>query len=280
MNRFWYFAWLIGLGWLLLSGCSAEYRQYNKWSRKGTLAQKDSAAFFFYEKEDYEKAAYLFEELKGAYRGDARAKTILYHFAYAKYKDGFYVVAAYYFESYTQLYPNDELTPECLFMVGYCYYLESAPHYLDQEYTKKAITQLQLFINTYPRADQVPRANVLIAQLRERLAKKEFETANLYYRIENYSAGVTAFKVMIQEYPDSKYREEAQYLLFESAAALASVSSERRKKNRYLDAIELYEKFVDRYPESKFLRDAEATFVKAKRELGKILAKEEERKGT
>ena len=272
MNRTWIIAILIGLGWLLASGCSAEYRQYNKWSRKGTLAQKDSAAFFFYEQGDYEKAAFLFEELRGAYRGDTRAKTILYHYAYAKYEDGFYVVAAYYFENYTQLYPNDPKTAECLFMVGYCYYLESAPYYLDQEFTLKAITQLQLFINTYPRADQVARANVLIEQLRERLAKKEFETARLYYRIENYKAAVTAFNVMIQEYPDSKYREQAQYLRFESAAALAGVSSARRKKNRYLDAIDLYQAFVDQYPESDYLKQAEATYVKAKRALGKLLA--------
>jgi outer membrane protein assembly factor BamD len=280
MNRLWYLAWLVGLVLLLLQGCSAEYRQYNKWSRKGTLAQKDSAAFFYYEQGDYEKAAFLFEELRGAYRGDVRAKTILYHYAYSKYEDGFYVVAAYYFENYTQLYPNDERTPECLFMVGYCYYLESAPYYLDQEFTLKAITQLQLFINTYPQGDQVPRANVLIAQLRERLAKKEFETARLYYRIENYKAAVTAFKVMIQEYPDSKYREEGQYLLFESAAALANVSSDRRKKNRYLDAIDLYETFVDRYPDSEFLREAESTYIKTKRGLGKILAAQEAGSGT
>lgn len=276
MNRSLFFLLLAGMCLLLSVGCSSEYRQYNKWSRKGTLAQKDSAAFFFYEQKDYERAAFLFEELRGAYRGDARAKTILYHYAYSKYNDGLYIVAAYYFENYTKLYPNDKLTPECLFMVAYCYYLESAPYYLDQEFTLKAITQFQLFVNTYPREDEIARANVLMAQLRERLAKKEFETANLYYRIENYKAALTAFEVMIQEYPDSKYREEAQYLRFEAAAALANVSSERRKKNRYLDAIDLYENFVDRYPDSSYIRDAESTYVKAKRELGKILAAEQE----
>jgi outer membrane protein assembly factor BamD len=277
MNRLWYLFIFAGLAlWLIIgTGCSSEYQQYNKWSRKGTLAEKDSAAFFYYRKGDYEKAAFLFEELRGAYRGDARGKTILYHFAYSKYEDGFYVVAAYYFENYTQLYPNDAKSAECLFMVGYCYYLESAPYYLDQEFTIKAITQLQLFINTYPRADQVPRANVLIAQLRERLAQKEFEAARLYYRIEKYESGVTAFKVMIQEYPDSRYREEAQYLLFESAAALAMVSSSRRKKNRFLDSIDLYETFVDRYPNSQFVKAAEANYVKVKRELGKIMAEED-----
>jgi len=271
------FGYVLGLSALILSmtSCAPELRKYNQWSRKGTLAEKDSAAFFFYNRGDFDKAAFLLEELQGAYRGDDRARTVLYHYAYSKYESGLYVVASYYFENYTQLYPNDEKTPECLFMVGYCNYLESAPYYLDQEFTRKAITQLQLFINTYPYADQVSRANVLMAQLRERLARKEFENARLYYLIQNYKAAVTAFEVMVQEYPDSKFREEAEFLHVKSAVLLADVSSTRRQKNRYLDAIELYERFVDRYPESNFIKEAEASYVKAKKGLGKILAAEE-----
>ncbi len=270
---------------LIGMGCAKELTKYNQWSRKGTLAEKDSAAFFFFERGDYEKASFLFEELQGAYRGDTRARTILYHYAYAKYHTGLYVVAAYYFENYTQLYPNDEKAAECLFMVAYCYFLESAPHYLDQEFTLKGIQQLQLFINTYPRNEKVSEANDLMRELRERLARKAFENAKQYYNLgdynyTNYRAAVTALEVMIQEYPDSRYREEAQFLRFKSAAALAEVSIGRRKKNRYLDALDIYQEFVDRYPASVYLKEAEDIFVKAKKNLGKILAEEEEESGS
>ena len=258
------------------SGCSKEYKKNLQWSRKGSTAQKDSAAFFFYERGDYDKAAYLFEELQNAYRGQPRGKEVLYHYAYSKYNAGFYTLAAYYFEQYTKLYPNDEKAAECMFQVGYCYYLESAPHYLDQASTLKAIAQFQLFLNTFPRHEQTEKCNELMTELRERLAKKAFENANLYYKIENYRAAVTAFEVMVQEYPDSRYREEAQYLRFKAAVELADVSTSRKKKNRYLDAIEIYEEFVDRYPSSVFLKDAENTFGKAKKNLGKIMAEEAE----
>ncbi len=271
---------LLLLATVMLAGCSKELRKYNQWSRKGTLAQKDSAAFYFYERGDYEKAGYLFEELQGAYRGDNRAQTILYHYAYAKYENGFYVIAAYYFKNYTQLYPNDEKADECMFMEGYCYFLESAPYYLDQEFTRKAIQQFQLFINTFPRSDKVAEANELMDELRERLARKAFENAKLYYdlgdyRSTNYRAALTALEVMVQEYPDSRYREEAQFLRFEAAAALAEVSTRKRKKNRYLDAIDLYEEFVDRYPASVYLKEAESVYVEVKRNLGRLLAEQE-----
>ena len=269
----WFFLIALLAG-LVATGCSTEYRQYSQWSRKGSISEKDSAAFYFYERGDYEKAALLFEDLRAAYRGTDRARVLQYHYAYAKYNFGLYVVAAYYFEEYTRLYPNDVRTPECYYMVGYCYYLEAAPYYLDQTFTNKAITQMQLFINNFPGHERVEDANRVITELRERLAQKEFETANLYYKIENYKAAVTSFQVMLQEYPDSRYREEAQFLLFKSAVLLADVSTPRRQRNRYLDALEYYERFVDKYPNSAFLKEAEPVYVRAKRNLGRIMADE------
>jgi outer membrane protein assembly factor BamD len=268
----------IGLGLallLLLGGCSKEYRQYSQYSRKGTLAQKDSAAFYFYERGDYEKAAFLLEDLQAAYRGTDRARTILYHYASAKYHSHLYVVAAYYFEQYTQMFPADEKAEECTYMVAHCYYLESAPHYLDQEFTKKAISQFDLYLNAFPFGSKTDEAEKSMEELEERLAHKAFEAARLYYNLENYKAANTSFEAMIQEYPASRYREEAQYMRFKSAVSLAEISVRNKRKNRYLDALDLYEAFVDKYPNSTFLKEAESLYVKTKRELGTLMAEEE-----
>lgn len=257
-----------------LSSCSKEYKKYTTYSRKGSISEKDSAAFYFYGRGDYEKASYLFEDLRPAYRGTDRAKTILYHYAYAKYKFGLYVVAGYYFDQYVKLYPNDDLTAECTFMVAYCNYLEAAPYYLDQTFADKAISDFQLFVNKFPDHEKVEESNRLMTDLRERKAQKSFETAKLYYKIQNYRAAVTSFEVMIQEYPDSRYREEAQFLWFKSAVLLADVSVASKKKNRYLDALDLHQKLVDKYPSGVYAKDAEDLYVKAKKNLGKILANE------
>ena len=274
MQRNMRFIGLVFLIALLSTGCSKEYKQYTKWSRKGTITQKDSAAFFFYAKKDYDKASFLFEELQSAYKGQPRAKEVLYAYAYSKYGSGYYTTAAFNFDQYAKLYPNDAKTPESMYMVGYCAYLESSPHYLDQTATLKAINQFQLFINNYPADEKAEKSNELMKELRERLAKKAFENANVYYKIQNFRAAAKAFEVMIQEFPDSRYREEAQYLWFRSSADLAEKSIPSKKKNRYLDALDLYESFVDKYPGSPFIKDAEAAFIRAKKEYGKLLAEE------
>jgi outer membrane protein assembly factor BamD len=259
---------------LLFASCNKEYRTYAKYSRKGSISEKDSAAFFYYRNGDYEKASYLFEELQSAYRGSARAKDILYHYAYSKFNFGLYVVSAYYFDQYAKLYPADEKTPECTFMVGESYYREAAPYYLDQDYTRKAISQFQLYINNYPLSDQVKEANRRMTELRERLAMKSFETAKLYYKLESYKAAVTSFQVMMQEYPDSRYYEEAMLYLMKASFNLAEISVPSKKKNRYLDALDYYERFVDRYPSSVHAKEAESYFDKIKKALGRYSGEE------
>ncbi len=251
-------------------GCSKDYRKYRKYSTKGTIPERDSAAFFFYEKEDYEKAGFLLEELLGLYRGNPRAEEILYHLAYTKFKQRNYLLSSYYFEQYANNYPNNARSEECAFQAAYGYYLQSAPYYLDQSPTKQALEKFQLFVVSYPASERNEKANTLIKELRERLAKKEYEQANLYYKIESYKAAVTAFEAFLSDYPDSRFREEATYMLFKSAVSFADISTERRKKNRYLDALDLYKEFVDLYPESSLLREAENIYVKLRKTLEKL----------
>ncbi|MCI4667144.1 MAG: outer membrane protein assembly factor BamD [Bacteroidia bacterium] len=260
---------------LMLASCNEQYRTYSQYSRKGTLSQKDSAAFFFYKNGDYERASFLFEELQAAYRGQARAKEILYHYAYAKFNSGFYVISAYYFDQYAKLYPADPKTPECTYMVAESYYRESAPSYLDQSFTNQAIEQYQLFINSYPYATQIGEANARINELRERLAKKQFDTAVLYFNREKYKAAVTTCQVMLEEFPDSRYREETRLYMIKAAYELAENSITTKKKNRYLDAVDYYERFIDSYPNSVFKKDAESTYLKTKKALGKISASQQ-----
>lgn len=262
---------------VVLASCSAAVRTNNKYIKNGTIAEKDSAAFFFYKRGDYEKAAFLFEELRGPYRGQPRGKDVMYYLAYCKFNQRLNVMAAYYFDQFVKLYPNDPRTEECAFQIAYCSYLEADPYYLDQQYTQKAIEQFQLFILTYSDSDRISKANELIITLRERLAQKTYEQAFLYFKVENYKAAVQGYQNVLRKYPDSRYREESQYMLFKATYFLAENSVASKMKNRYLDAIDWYERFVDKYPNSVFLKEGETYYAKAKKGLGKILAEETER---
>ena len=58
----------------------------------------------YYEKDDYNRALPLFEELSTAFRGSAKAEEVNYYYAYCHYSLGEYLMAAYLFETYAQTY--------------------------------------------------------------------------------------------------------------------------------------------------------------------------------
>lgn len=253
---------------LAFSGCDP----YKKLAKSDSIADKDSAAMAYYNHKKYDQAVFIFEELIAVYRGHPRMEEMYYYYAYCRYFMGELVTAAFHFDDYSQKYPGSKHAEEFEFMTAKCYYQISDPYYLDQNYTDKAINQFQLFLSRHPNTVHKEESMKYLTELRERLAKKAFEQAKLYHKIGYHKAGVEAFKVMINEFPDSKFREESQFLLLKSAVSLASSSIAGKKLERYDQAAEFHEKFVEKFPSSKFANEAENLRGEIERNQKRLLA--------
>lgn len=251
------------------SGKHAERKQMRQYS-KGTISQRDTAAFYYFEHKDYEIASLMLEELLSIHRADTLRQRILYTLAQSKYQLSLYPVAAQYFEQYATQYNNGKYAEEASFMAAQSYYKQSDPYYLDQHYSQEAIKQLQLFIGTYPQSPNVAASEKLIKELSDKLIYKDFQQGMLYYNIGDYKGAIQIFANVIQEYPDGYLREDATFYQFMAMAKLAHESITTKKKNRYLDSIDAYKTFVKRYPDSKFKREADVAHARAQRELAKF----------
>lgn len=244
--------------------------KYVKMAKKGTIAEKDSAAVYFFNKKSYETASPLLEELLGVYRGTARYQKILYFYSYCKYGLNDFITAAFYFEEFTKQFPHSELAEDAQFMIANCYRAMSASYELDQSETQKAIEHYEFFIEQYPMSPRVEKAEAYIKELREKLMIKAYEQANLYYKIGYYKSAVIAFKNFISDYPASPYREEAAYKMIKSSLEYAKLSIETKQIERYETTIDLYQKFIERYPNSKYLSEAEECYTQAQKNLERI----------
>lgn len=261
---------------LVLALSSSGCDPYRKMAKSNKIADKDSAAVHYYQEKKYDRAVYLFEELLAIYRGTSRMEEMYYYYTYCRYFLGELVSASYYFEDFGKRFPNSKHNQEFQYMTAKCYHLLSDPHQLDQKYTHKAIDQYQLFLSRYPDAEQKDKCMAALKDLRERLAMKSFEQANLYYKIGYHKAAVEAFTNMIKAYPDSDLREKAQYLLFRSAVNLADASIASRKISRYDEAIGYHEKFADKFPDSKFAKDADSELASATKTRDRLQREAEE----
>ena len=242
---------------VLISFTSCKSK-FEKLRASNDTAKKYREAVRLYEKKDYTKALGLFDDLVTKYRGTAEAEDLSYYFAYTHYKLRDNTTARYHFKTFADTYASSPKAEECRFMAAYCFYLESPIYSLDQENTIKAIEALQLFINLHPKGERVAEASKLISNLREKLETKSYANSRLFLDIGDYKSAVIAFRNSAREFPDTKYAEEMEFLTVKSQALYAGASFEVKQEERYNEAIQLYAEFIQNYPSSKYLKEAEA----------------------
>lgn len=240
-------------------GCKSKFEKLRLSNDTGKKYQE---ALRLYNDKSYTKALILFDDLVQKYRGRAEAEDLSYYYAYTNYKLRDYTTARYHFRTFAESYPNSPKAEECRYMAAYCFYLESPIYSLDQDNTIKAIEALQLFINLYPKSERVAEASKLIDDLRNKLETKAYANAKLFletgeYDPQNYKSAVIAFQNVLRDYPDTKYTEEIEFYMIKAQYFFARNSYEFKQEERFNEAIVMATEFTEKYPSSKFSKEAQ-----------------------
>lgn len=238
---------------ITLAGCS----DYQKLLKSNDYEKKYETAVNLYEEGDYYRALQLFDQVIPVFRGKDRAEDLFYYYAYSYYNQGDNVMASYYFKRFAKSYPSSDRAEEAWFMSAYCKYLESPRYSLDQTNTREAITELQAFANRYPDSERIDRVNNLIDDLREKLEKKNYEQARLYFKMEDYQAAIVSFNNLIKNYPDTEFREESLFKIVEAKYTYAKNSIRSKQEERYQEVIEAYDRLISFYPDTEYKKKAQ-----------------------
>lgn len=264
-NRVFFIGFLLSFV-VLLTACDP----YQKVLKSSDLNYKMAKGKEYYNKEEYDKAITLFEEVLASLRGTKNFEELYYYYAYAQFGNQNYYMAAYHFNYISSNYPSFEKAAECEYMSAYCYYLLSPEFELDQTDTYKAIDAMQLFINNHPESERVSEANDIIDRLRAKLELKAVRGAELYYNIGDYKAAIVALKNTSKDFPDSKESDYVQYLIIKSNYELAVQSIQSKKIERFEETIANYSNFIDKFASSKYAPLAQKIFEKSKAELEQL----------
>ena len=118
--------------------------------------------------------------------------------------------------------------------------LLSPNFYHDQESSKKAIAQIQEFLDDFPNSEYSKDADKLINELRTRLAEKNMETGKLYVKLKAYDSAIVSYKIVVNEFYDTKFFNDANMEIIR-CLALQKKSDEAKQ---YLTDLEINEKSV------------------------------------
>lgn len=270
--------WLInkaGLGLsiiILLSACS-DFRRIQK---SDDWEKKYEAAIKYYEAKEYYKSSVLLEQILPIIKGSEKSEIANFYYAYTYFYQGQYLLSSHYFKTFYETYSRSQYAEEARYMYGYSLYMDSPRYNLDQTSTYEAIVAMQGFLNRFPRSEFADDAAKVISTLQEKLEKKAYEKALLYYKLRKYQNGeylkaaIVTFENFQQDFPDSDFVEELRFLQIEATFKLANISIRTKQKERYNEAVDLYLDFIEDYPSSEYIRKAEKIYDDSLNEIRKL----------
>ena len=250
-----------------LMSCKSEFEKTRESADPEQIYAKANE---YYESEDYLKAGTLFELVLANYRGKKEGEELFYRYANTQFELGRFVTAAYYFERFGTTYANSPKKEEADFMVAHSYRQLSPSFRLEQTYTEKAITAYQKFVNFHPQSDRVQKCNSLIDEMRRKLERKAFDSAELYYKMANYKAALHSFENLLKDYPETPDAERIRYLIVKAGYNLADNSYYDKKKERFSSVLDTHAAFVKRYPTSEYKKELDILLQKSEQQLKKL----------
>ncbi|MBU8892737.1 MAG: outer membrane protein assembly factor BamD [Bacteroidales bacterium] len=247
---------------VIVSSC-----KYEKILKSRDYRLKYDKALEYYAEEDYMRAEGIFEQLKPVLKGTVQADTVFFYGAYCNYYQKNYLLAAHYFNEFKNAFGNSPFAEESEYMSAYCTYLQTPRSSLDQTNTYQAISAISIYMSRYPNSGRSGECIRIIEDLRNKLIDKSFQSAKLYYDLGNYKASIIALNISLDDFPETKYREEIMYLILRSKFLLAENSVPYKKIERYQSTVDEYYSFLDEFPESGYMEDATGMFNSSKLKL-------------
>ena len=253
---------------ILLSVTLISCSEYEKVLKSADADLKFQKALKYYEKEDFNRALTLFEQLSVVSRGTKKNDTVMFYLANCYYKQNDLILAGNQFKNFTKVFSNSPFSEEAEFMVGYCYYQISPRPSLDQAESLMAIEAFQLFLVKYPYSEKADQCKKLINELNEKLVEKSYMGARLYYDLGNYKASIIALTNSLAVYPNTKFREEMMFLILKSNFLLANNSIESKKRERYQATLDEYYSFISEFADGENKKEVDKIYETCMKELG------------
>lgn len=236
----------------LASSCATKF---SKIMKSKDYEYKYKMAEQYYANKKYSDALKLFEDIFPYLKGSTRYEDMYFKYAYAYFYSQDYLNAEQMFKSFVENFPASTRSEECEYMRAYCYFKQSPKVELDQTNTTKTMGLMQAYISTHPTGSRVKDATDIIDLCREKLEKKEFLSAELYYNLGFYKAAAIAFGNVADNFPDSKKSDEYKLLMIKSYFKYAEMSYEEKQKERYEKVLSECSEFSERFTDSKFLEE-------------------------
>jgi len=178
---------------------------------------------FELQRNDEKQASFYFSEVERLYPYSDWAKRGLIMQAYASHKAKNYLESRSAAKRFLDFYPADEDAAYAQYLLALSYYDQIDDVGRDQKLTFEALQELRTVIERYPESDYARSALLKFDLAFDHLAAKEMEVGRYYLRRGHYTAAISRFRTVVEDFQTTTHTAEALHRLVEAYLSLGLV---------------------------------------------------------
>jgi len=148
--------------------------------------------------------------------------------SYSDYNRNAYSSAIFNLERHINNYPADKNIPYAHYLIAMCYYEQILDEKKDLEPLLKAKKKFEFIIQTYPDTDYAIDGSYKLDLIVDQLAAKEMSIARFYMKTEKWIPALNRLKIVVDEYEETVFIEEALHRLVEIYYKLGLVEESKQ----------------------------------------------------
>ena len=169
---------------------------------------------------DIDEAKIKFESIEKNSPLSNRAIQSKIMLAFIEYLKLNYNEAIYKLNSVRNLYPAYKDIDYAYYMIALCYYEQINNEELEGENNKLALENFNQVLNRFPDSEYAKDSFQKIILLKENIAAKNMKIALYYLNQNKYFAAINRYKIIIDDYDQTKFTPEALYSINEIYVSL------------------------------------------------------------
>ena len=185
-----------------------------------------------YDRGKYRRALETFKKLKEGYpfsrfNSLAELKIADSHYHLEEYEE-----AIFAYQEFQSLHPQNEAIPYVIYQVGRCYFDRMQSVDRDQAVVRQALDTFIQLEAQYPQSPYTEKAKKHIADCRNSLAGHEMYVGRYYFKTKQFRGAMQRFQVVLKEYPNAGFDDEARQYIDRCREALDNPSTRQQADSK------------------------------------------------
>jgi outer membrane protein assembly factor BamD len=179
------------------------------------------------------------------------------------------LLAANEFREFLTFYPTHPRADYAQLQLARSYVSQMLAPERDQQATKDAIKEIEIFLQRFPNSKLLPEARKMERDAKDRLSEANYRVGYFYYRLKWYTGAVDRFKEILTMDPQYTHRDALYFYLAESLYLQGKQIVEPTESQAKLaEALPYYERLVKEFEQSEHLAAAQKRIAELKNPTG------------